>query len=169
MSRTENCYAFDKFYRTFYPQVVNYLNRKICNFHDAEDLAASIFEYAYGRFHTFDAEKASIKTWLYVIVNSRYKNYLRDRRELDDVDDYTDFVASEEAPMEQAMEMEEERKWLAEALKRLPERQREIIVLKYFSDLNSKQIGERLGMTESNVRVQMFRAMKRLQDAANEK
>ncbi len=75
-----------------------------------------------------------------------------------------DFTASDDAPLEQAMEAEEERKWLAKVLEMLPERQKQIVVLKYFTELNSSQIAQRLKMTESNVRVQLFRAMKRLQE-----
>ena len=62
------------------------------------------------------------------------------------------------------MEMEEERQLLANILKALPERQRQIVILKYFEDMTSGQIADRLGMTESNVRVQLFRAMKKMQD-----
>ncbi len=166
MEQPDAAYSFEELYQTFYQQVVHYLNGKIGSYHDAEDLASGIFEYAYQKFSTFDPAKASVKTWLYVIVNSRYKNYLRDRRCFDDVEDYMDFVASDDAPLEQAMEMEEERAWLARALEALPDRQRRIVVLKYFEDLNSAQIAERLNMTESNVRVQLFRALKRLQDTA---
>ena len=64
----------------------------------------------------------------------------------------------------QTMEMEEERQLLANILKALPERQRQIVILKYFEDMTSGQIADRLGMTESNVRVQLFRAMKKMQD-----
>ena len=164
MQQAELTCQFEELYRTYYQQVVNYLNTKIGNFHDAQDLASSIFEYCYRQLPAFDAGKASLKTWLYVIVNSRYKNYLRDRRAFEDVEDYMDFTASDDAPLEQAMEAEEERKWLAKALEMLPERQKQIVVLKYFTELNSAQIAQRLKMTESNVRVQLFRAMKRLQE-----
>lgn len=168
MEHTGADISFDELYRLYFMQVVNYLNRRLGNYHDAEDLAAGIFEYAYRLLPSFDPEKASVKTWLYVIVNSRYKNYLRDRRELDNLDDYMDYVASDDAPLEQALEVEEERKWLAQALEALPERQRQIVVLKYFGELTSSQIAGRLKLSESNVRVQLFRAMKRLQELAEQ-
>lgn len=166
MQQTELNDRFEELYRTYYRQVVNYLNAKIGNYHDAEDLASNIFEYCCRQLPTFDPAKASLKTWLYVIVNSRYKNYLRDHRAFENVEDYMDFTASDDAPLEQAMEAEEERQWLAKALEQLPERQKQIIVLKYFTSLSSEQIAQRLKMTQSNVRVQLFRAMKRLQDLA---
>ena len=164
MQQAEQTCRFEELYRTYFQQVVNYLNAKIGNYHDAEDLASGIFEYCYRQLPSFDPEKASLKTWLYVIVNSRYKNYLRDRRAFEDVEDYMDFTASDDAPLEQAMEAEEERKWLARALEMLPERNKQIVVMYYFTELNSAQIAQRMKMTESNVRVQLFRAMKRLQE-----
>lgn len=160
--------TFDAFYAEYSQQVLRYLEKKMRSQEDAEDLTADVFEYCYRKFHTFDPARASIKTWLYMIVNSRYKNYLRDHRCFEDVDDYRDLVASDDTPMEQAVEVEEERQILARVLQMLPERQRKIVILKYFSDMTSGQIAERLGMTESNVRVQLFRAMKQLQELLKE-
>ena len=88
--------SFESFYAQYAQQVHRCLYRKIGNVQDAEDLTADIFEYCYRQFNTFDPQKASIKTWLYVIVNSRYKNYLRSRRCFEDIDDYMEFTASDE-------------------------------------------------------------------------
>jgi len=154
--------SFESFYAQYAQQVHRYLYRKTGNVQDAEDLTADIFEYCYRQFNTFDPQKASIKTWLYVIVNSRYKNYLRSRRCFEDIDDYMEFTASDEAPMEQAAEMECERELLARALEQLPERQRKIVVQKYFCDKSAAEIAENLGMTQVNVRVQLYRAIQQM-------
>lgn len=95
-------------------------------------------------------------------MNSRYKNYLRSRRCFEDIDDYMEFTASDEAPMEQAAEMECERELLARALEQLPERQRKIVVQKYFCDKSAAEIAENLGMTQVNVRVQLYRAIQQM-------
>ncbi len=49
-----------------------------------------------------------------------------------------------------------------EALNRLPKKLREAVVLKEYSDLNYKEIGKVLGISEGNVKVRIFRARKLL-------
>lgn len=49
------------------------------------------------------------------------------------------------------------------ALSQLPDKLKEVIVLKEYSDLNYKEIGKILGISEGNVKVRIFRARKVLQ------
>ena len=156
--------SFDLFYKEYKQQVFHYLCRKIDSLEDAEDLTADIFEYCYRKFNSFDSQKASRRTWLYVIVNSRFKNYLRSKRCFEDIEDYMEFTASDDAPLEQAMEMEQERKQLAWALEHLPQRRREIVIQRYFREKNIEEIAQSLNMTQVNVRVQLFRAIKQMKE-----
>lgn len=158
----EQTIPFESFYRQYLQQVHRYLSNKVGNAQDVEDLTSEIFEYCYRQFHTFDPKKASIRTWLYVIVNSRYKNYLRSRRCFEDIEDYMEFTASDEMPMEQAAELECERALLARALERLPQSQREIVIQKYFLEKSAAEIAKELGMTQVNVRVQLHRAIQQM-------
>ena len=69
---------YDDFYKDNYNRVVNYVKNKINNYEDAEDLASEVFLYCYSHYEEYDSEKSGITTWLYLIVNSRIKNYYRD-------------------------------------------------------------------------------------------
>ena len=51
---------------------------------------------------------------------------------------------------------------MQEALNTLPENLREVIVLREYGDLNYKEIGKILGITEGNVKIRMFRAREQL-------
>jgi len=48
------------------------------------------------------------------------------------------------------------------ALNRLPPKLKEVVVLAEYSDLNYKEIGKVVGITEGNVKVRIFRARKLL-------
>ncbi|MBP5452685.1 MAG: RNA polymerase sigma factor [Treponema sp.] len=48
------------------------------------------------------------------------------------------------------------------ALELLPEKMREVLVLREYGDMNYKEIGEMLGITEGNVKVRVFRAREQL-------
>ena len=48
------------------------------------------------------------------------------------------------------------------ALKKLPENLRMVLILKEYADMNYKEIGKTLGISEGNVKVRVFRARERL-------
>ena len=48
------------------------------------------------------------------------------------------------------------------ALELLPEKLREVLVLREYGDMNYKEIGQMLGITEGNVKVRVFRAREQL-------
>ena len=49
-----------------------------------------------------------------------------------------------------------------EALKKLPENLQDVLMLREYADLNYKEIGRILGITEGNVKVRIFRAREQL-------
>ena len=49
-----------------------------------------------------------------------------------------------------------------EALQKLPKNLQEVLMLKEYGDLNYKEIGKVLGITEGNVKVRVFRAREQL-------
>ena len=49
-----------------------------------------------------------------------------------------------------------------EALKKLPQNLQDVLLLREYSDLNYKEIGRVLGITEGNVKVRIFRAREQL-------
>ena len=51
-----------------------------------------------------------------------------------------------------------------QALEQLPEKFRSIIILKEYSNMNYRDIGKTLGISEGNVKVRAFRARKKLED-----
>ena len=65
--------------------------------------------------------------------------------------------------VEKVILLEALRQQVAEALKKLNERQQCIVVLRYFKDMRTKEIADRLGITPGAVRIQLFRALAKIQ------
>lgn len=49
-----------------------------------------------------------------------------------------------------------------EALNKLPENLKQVLILREYADMNYKEIGKTLGITEGNVKVRVFRAREQL-------
>ena len=62
----------------------------------------------------------------------------------------------------QDMDSGEAREIAVEAINKLPDNLKEVIVLREYADLNYKEIGDQLGISEGNVKVRVFRARAQL-------
>lgn len=155
--------TYEEFYETYYRSVLKYLTGKCANSADAEDLTSQVFLYCYQNFSKYDPAKASMTSWVYMIANSRFKNYCRDRRVYADIDEIGQFIPDEANSLEAAIELDEMREEIARALLRLSDVQRMIVVLRYFKNMSAVEIGEMLDMKPGTVRVQLSRALDKME------
>lgn len=154
---------FSEVYNEYYLKVFRHVRGKITNYHEAEDLVQEIFTACYRNYDKFDPEKASIGTWVYVIMNNRLKNYYRDKKDHASLDDDESFleIASEEV-LEESVLLEEQKCMLMDALETLSERERQIVINTYFYKKTSADIAEMLHMTAGNVRVVLNRSLTKI-------
>lgn len=153
--------SFELVFKKHYPSVYRYIFKRVLNVQIAEDMAMDVFVVCLENIESFDPTRASFQTWLYTIINNKLKNYYRSKKdfsELDEnlaVEDFSDFIDS-------ASTLTYLRNHLAKALEELSEPQRKIIIYRYFKGKNSNDIALILGMTPSNVRVQLKRGIDNL-------
>src|SRR5437764_5327459 len=76
--------------------------------------------------------------------------------------DLTERVASTGASPEATLLSRERRQQIADALARLPERQRAVFVLSHVEGCTSREVSALTGLNESTVRVHLFRAIRKL-------
>ena len=151
--------TFADFYNAYYKKVVHYINKKIGNPHDAEDLASEIFIYCFSRYDNYDPEKSSLSTWLYMIVNCRIKNHYRDSKTYVDLESLVGVLPDETTDMDACIYLQQLKQQLERAMERLSDRQRKIVTMRYFEERTNCEIAEELGMSQVNVRVQLSRAL----------
>lgn len=155
-------YSFDAFYTQYYPIVVRYLIKRCTNRFDAEDLANTVFTYCFQHWDSYDATKASIQSWLFMIVRSRWKNYCRDKKISVDIQKIENTLFSDPDPLEQAIRLDSLRQTVAAALNAISLQQRDAIIMRFFQNLSNDEIAERMQITEGNVRVLIHRGLKSL-------
>lgn len=107
--------------------------------------------------HTFDPARP-FAPWLYAIAHNRMIDVARRERRIGDREQGTD-VLPETATVAQASDgIDVDR--VRAALQALPQRQRDVIVGMKFGDESVRQVGTRLGMTDSAVKVTAHRGYK---------
>ena len=131
--------------------------------HDAEDLAQEVFVKAFRSIASFRAD-AAWGTWIYRITVNACHDHRKRRKPTDEYDEADDGAAGDDqspGPDRQA-EAEVMKRHIEEALDRLPEREREVFVLRHYHDLPLKEIADALRLAEGTVKSHLFRAIQQL-------
>jgi len=141
-------------YEEFQPKVRAYVRGKIHDPHDAEDLVSAVFMKVVQKLDSFDPAKASVSTWVYTITRNTVTDYFRTRRSMVAFEDY---MLDETELTDDALDS------LADALMSLKEKERDLIVLHYYSGHTLKTVAEMMGMSYINAKVIHKKALTSLQ------
>ncbi|HEX6810660.1 MAG TPA: sigma-70 family RNA polymerase sigma factor, partial [Planctomycetota bacterium] len=106
-------------------------------------------------------QHGGMRPWLGRVARNLASNLRRDERRRRQRDAAARAEPAEATPDDLAQAAELQR-LLATAIERLPESMRDVIVLAYFHGLDSRQIGQRLGLSPSAVRTRHQRAIEEL-------
>lgn len=131
---------------------------------DAEEVAMDSFLKAFQKIDSFKGE-SKFSTWLYTIVYREAITKVR-KKTIDtaEVDDFVkdNYSEDQDFPQLEAMKEEEQKKYVRQAVDRLPEKDALIITLFYLNENSIEEIQQITDLTESNVKVKLFRARKKL-------
>lgn len=123
---------------------------KINNFYNAEDLCSDVFVKIYEKIDTYDESKSSLSTWIFTITKNTLTDYYRTNHLQVELDEN---IALEDEEDDEGILTDENLDKLAEALKQLPEKERNIIVMYYYSGYSLKQISEKLSISYAYVKI----------------
>jgi RNA polymerase sigma-70 factor (ECF subfamily) len=159
-------------------QMVHFMYRMVHNQAVAEELAQEVFLRVYRARASYRAE-AKFSTWLYRIATNLGVNHARDTRHersahavyLDQPDPETGStpdVADSTPNVEQDLLREARLAAIRKHVMALPERQRTAVLMHKYQDLDYKQIGAVLKLSESATKSLLFRAYQTLRERLQE-
>ena len=150
------------------PKVYNYFRYRFGEGPETEDLTSRTFERAWTARNRYRRDLAGFSTWLMAIARNVGIDHLRARRHRDAAPlEAAEHVATGTTPEDEAVRRSDAER-LGALLALLPERERELMALKYGAGLDHRAIARMLGMTESNVGTLAHRTVLRLRTAWNE-
>jgi RNA polymerase sigma-70 factor (ECF subfamily) len=155
-------------------QIVHFMFRMSRNQAVAEELAQEVFLRVYRSRQTYRAE-AKFSTWLYRIATNLGVNHARDTKHertaqnvyLDQPDPETGTtpdVADSTLSVEQKLVREERMNAIRKHVMALPERQRSAVLMHKYQEMDYKEIGEVLKLSESATKSLLFRAYQTLRE-----
>ncbi|MDR2095571.1 MAG: RNA polymerase sigma factor [Treponema sp.] len=153
---------FRRLYDTVFPILYRVAYRIASNEEAAEDLCQEAFFRLFEKNMVFPSPEEA-KYWLIRVVKNAALNYAKrkDRERKVYQKAFREDSRVEETG-ENILLKKEIQEEIQQALEKLPENLRMVLILKEYADLNYKEIGRTLGISEGNVKVRVFRARERL-------
>jgi RNA polymerase sigma-70 factor, ECF subfamily len=153
-------------FRTLYQEnlgvVYRFVYSKVGNREEAEDLTSQVFLKA---VRGLDRERGSqsIQSWLYQVARTTIADYWRAFYKVRATSLESMLEQGWEEPAEERVELAsyrpEER--VRRLLDLLPPHYREVLTCRFLLNLSIKETAERMGLSEANVNVLQFRALKK--------
>ena len=154
--------TFAERYHQYFPRVFAYVYGRVHNVHTTEDLVADVFERAYLKAGSLRNEEA-FSTWLFTIARNVIISHGRKHGRETIVDpDVMKEIAPARASIESDLLQREELKAVSEMVRGFPQREQDIVSLKFDAELSNAQIAQIMDLSEANVRVILFRTLRKL-------
>ncbi len=153
---------FRRLYDTVFP-ILFRVSYRITNSEEAaEDLCQEAFFRLYEKNMAFPNPDEA-KYWLIRVVKNAALNYAkRKERERKAYQRAFKEDTREQDTGEGILLKKESREEVQKALDKLPDNLRIVLILKEYAELNYKEIGRALGISEGNVKIRVFRAREKL-------
>ena len=155
--------AFGQLYERYVDRVYSYIYHRVGNVQDAEDLTARTFYRALEKLDTYEDRGLPFSAWLFRIAHNLVANWHRDhsRRQVFSLEKFW-WRSHDGARPDEAVEAEAEREELWEAINRLPEERRNLLLYKLNTTLSNLEIGELMNKSESAIKSLYFRTLSAL-------
>lgn len=156
--------TFEQLYRDHYGDVYRYVLFALRRPDDAEDVVADVFDRAFRAWRSGHGPAGRPLPWLLVISRRIIVDRWRRARLLRWLPLLAGPDDREPADPRDATATAEFWLWLDQLAAALPERQRDVVFLRYQRDLTDEEIGDILGLSASGVRSLLSRALAALRD-----
>ncbi len=134
------------------------------NVHQSEDLCSEVFERAFVKMGSMRNDDA-LSTWLFTIALNLVTSQARKRGRETIVDpEILKSVVATNVSAENEVLVREEVAAVIECLKTFPQREQDIVSLKFDAELSNSQIAGIMNLSEPNVRVILFRTLRKLRE-----
>jgi RNA polymerase sigma-70 factor (ECF subfamily) len=147
-------------YQADLPRIYNFFRYRVADDSLSEDLTAETFEKAWRNRQRYRHDLAAFSTWLFTIAQHVAIDYFR--KPHPEVSLETVVQAAGGETVESMVQQRSDFERLSSLLARLPEREHELVALKYGAGLTNRMVARLTGMSESNVGTILQRVTRQL-------
>ncbi|MDD7218435.1 MAG: sigma-70 family RNA polymerase sigma factor [Clostridia bacterium] len=161
MKQTDTKTEIEKLYQEYYPRIYGYIYNKIFSKEDAEDLTHQVFIKICNKWDTFNSQKASVSTWIYTIARNAVIDFYRTHHRHTDLEEIDEPVQDELDILENIIS-EEVQEMLLQALMKLSQEERDLIILHYYEERSLCSIASDMNIPYGRIKRMHTRALMKL-------
>lgn len=158
--------AFGMIYNLYFTPIYRYIQFRVKNKAEAEDLTHTVFLKAYESIGSFRVQNSAPLAYFFTVARNTVINFWRKKKELipADPDEFFGKIASAQKGLQHAAEDKETTGAVHDLLQELTDDQQEVIILKFINELANPEIAAITGKNEAAIRQLQFRALKELRE-----
>ena len=141
---------------TYADNVYRFILKNLRQEEDARDVVQNAFEKMW--IHREDIDAAKSKSYLFTVAYRQMIDHIRKVKRIQLKEEFNEQARVQDKPVSNL------KKVLDEALSRLSETQRSLVLLKDYEGYSYEEIGKITGLSESQVKVYLHRARVQLKD-----
>jgi RNA polymerase sigma-70 factor (ECF subfamily) len=157
-ARNGNVAAFETLYDMFAGRVFRFFRYRVANAETAEDLTQKVFLKMIEQLPNYRNMGLPFAAWLFSIARNTWVDDRRTDHPAAPLDDAVELASDQRGPEDRAADAYE-LDMVRQALARLTDDQREVIVCRFFAGLTPRETAAQMGRTEGSVRVLQHRAL----------
>lgn len=160
--------AFNKLVAKYQGKIYLHARRMTGNHFDADEILQEVLIVMYNKLNTFEF-KSSLYTWIYRIVSTRCINLIRKNKvrkffSLEDslkrrTDGYDPIVN---------LELKGKLNFIEKCLQKIPEKQREVFILRNYDELDYDEISKITGTSVGALKANYFHALKKIKEMSKD-
>jgi RNA polymerase sigma factor (sigma-70 family) len=156
--------AFTVLMRTFQEPLYAHIRRMLGNHDDTDDVLQVTFIKSWKYLDGFRGD-SKIKTWLFKIATNEALTHLskRQNQTQDPLADIANHIEHSHADLEMADDGDTIQLKLEEAVNRLPTKQKQVFVLKYYDELTYEEMADVLGGSVGSLKASYHHAVKKIE------
>lgn len=152
-------------FQHYFEPIYRYTYFRIGHTQETEDLVSIIFEKAIKNHASYTPrQNASLKSWLFKIAHNTIVDYYRTKKVVDSIDAID---IPEEQSIEKDVDTSVDTERVRTLINLLPDRKREIVLLRYHGQLTYEEIAQTLGIAPNSASSLLSKALVQLREEYN--
>ena len=159
--------VFGEVYDLYVDRIYRYIYFKVATREEAEDITGETFTKAWQYLSKDNAKRIdNLSAFIYKIARNLVIDYYRQKnfRHIVAEEEVLDVIGQKESDLVERIELDMEMKAVEEALKKLKDEYRDVIILRYIDELSITEISKILDKSKGAIRVLLYRAIRALRE-----
>lgn len=156
--------AMEVLVKRHYDLIHSFIYRNTGDYNIAYDITQEVLIKMMKNLDKYNTEEKKFKSWLLKIASNTTKDYFKSKayKQRSENYDIENYEIQDKNNVVDILDKKEEVAKIKEAVDKLPNLQREAIILKYYNDLKIKEISNVTGENENTIKSRLFNGIKNL-------